>query len=208
MIDLLEGSPTSPAAPPSHACRADTQSSVRHRGLRKRQVAVLGAAVVVAGAVVISQMRDGTGESTPTAATIDATAADDENGLPVLDLPKPAPAEELPASDGECRADRGDQKSGAGVIAAFNHAYYTQRNGDAARALATPTSSVLPGPELQKVVDAVPVGTNYCLRTVALSGGVYLADLSVMQPAQPVKRGTQTITTVTIDGKWFVDIFT
>jgi hypothetical protein len=67
---------------------------------------------------------------------------------------------------------------------------------------------VLPGPELQKVIDAVPIGTNYCLHTVELSVGVYLADLSVMQPAQPVKRGTQTITTVKIDGRWYVDIFT
>ncbi|TQC47418.1 hypothetical protein EEB14_20895 [Rhodococcus sp. WS4] len=166
------------------------------------------AAVVVAGAMAISHLRGDDSESTSTAATITATAAADENGLPILDLPDPEPTEEPVASDRECRADRGDQKSGDGVIAAFNHAYYSQRNGDAARALATPTSSVLPGPELQKVIDAVPVGTNYCLRTIELSDGVYLADLSVMQPAQPVKRGTQTITTQKIDGRWYVDIFT
>ncbi|TQC47408.1 hypothetical protein EEB14_20880 [Rhodococcus sp. WS4] len=37
----------------------------------------------------------------------------------------------------------------------------SQRNGEAAGAHATPTSSVLPGPELQKVIDAVPVGTSW-----------------------------------------------
>ncbi|MFD9669487.1 hypothetical protein ACFWAY_49425 [Rhodococcus sp. NPDC059968] len=220
VIDLPGGSPTvgnppgartaapgGPATPPPPG--GPTSFSTRRRGPGKKAAAVMGAAaVVVAGAMAISHLRGGDSESPSTAATLTATAAADENGLPILDLPGPEPTEEPVASDGECRADRGDQKSGGGVIAAFNHAYYSQRNGDAARALATPTSSVLPGPELQKVIDAVPVGTNYCLRTVELSVGVYLADLSVMQPAQPVKRGTQTITTVKIDGRWYVDIFT
>ncbi|NKY75146.1 hypothetical protein HGB39_28120 [Rhodococcus opacus] len=170
--------------------------------------AVAVAAVTVTGGVAFSQLRNGDSETAPTAATTSATAAAEENGLPILNLPEPEQAEQTSASDRECRADRGDQKSGAGVIAAFNHAYYSQRNGEAARGLATPTSSVLPGPELQKVIDAVPIGTNYCLRTVALSDGVYLVDLSVMQPAQPVKRGTQTVTTQKVDGRWYVDVFT
>ncbi|MFC9361308.1 hypothetical protein ACFTZB_32610 [Rhodococcus sp. NPDC057014] len=169
--------------------------------------AVVAVAVAVAAGVAVSQLRSGDSDTASTAATTSATAAADENGLPILNLPEPEQAERTSASDGECRADRGDQKSGAGVIAAFNHAYYSLRNGEAARGLATSTSSVLPGPELQKVIDAVPSGTNYCLRTVELSDGVYLVDLSVMQPAQPVKRGTQTVTTQKVDGRWYVDVF-
>jgi hypothetical protein len=165
------------------------------------------AAVVVTGGVTINHLRSGDSETASPAATTTATVAADENGLPILKLPDPEQADKTSASDGECRADRGDQKSGAGVIAAFNHAYYSLRNGEAARGLATATSSVLPGPELQKVIDAVPIGTNYCLRTVELSAGVYLVDLSVMQPAQPAKRGTQTVTTQKVDGKWYVDLF-
>ncbi|WP_241031871.1 hypothetical protein [Rhodococcus koreensis] len=214
VIDLLDGSPTagnppgartmalgSPATPPL------TPGGGRGPG-KKTMAAVAAAAGAVAAVVAISHLRNGDSETASTAATPSATTAADENGLPILNLPEPEQAEKTSTSDGECRADRGDQKSGAGVIAAFNHAYYSQRNGEAARGLATPTSSVLPGPELQKVIDAVPIGTNYCLRTVELSNGVYLVDLSVMQPAQPVKRGTQTVTTHKVDGRWYVDVFT
>lgn len=100
----------------------------------------------------------------------------------------------------------GDQNSGVGVIAAWNHAYYVQRNAAAARALATPNSSVVPADQLQPFIDAVPVGTNYCLRTKELSEDVYLVDLSELRP-DGAQRITQTVTTKKIDGKWFVDVF-
>ncbi|WP_257015105.1 hypothetical protein [Rhodococcus sp. ACPA1] len=220
VIDLLVGSPTAghppgarttalggPATPPPPP-RSPLPSPRGGRGPGTKTVAAVAvAAVAVASGVAISHLRNGDSESAATAATTSATAAADANGLPILNLPEPEQVEQTSASDGECRADRGDQKSGAGVIAAFNHAYYSQRNGEAARGLATSTSSVLPGPELQKVIDAVPIGTNYCLRAVELSDGVYLVDLSVMQPAQPVKRGTQTVTTHKVDGRWYVDVF-
>ena len=219
VIDLLDGSPTAgnppgarttalggPATPPPPP-RSPLPPARGGRGPGKKTIAAV-AAVAVAAGVAVSQLRSGDSETASTAATTSATAAADENGLPILNLPESEQVEQTSASDGECRADRGDQKSGAGVIAAFNFAYYSLRNGETARALATPSSSVLPGPELQKVIDAVPIGTNYCLRTVELSHGVYLVDLSVMQPAQPIKRGTQTVTTHKIDGRWYVDVFT
>ncbi|MDI9979747.1 hypothetical protein [Rhodococcus sp. IEGM 1307] len=219
VIDLLDGSPTAdhppgarttapggPATPPPPP-RSPLPPARPGRGPGKKTIAAV-AAVAVAAGMAISHLRSGDSETASTAATTSATAPADANGLPILNLPDPEQVEQTSASDGECRADRGDQKSGAGVIAAFNHAYYSLRNGETARALATPSSSVLPGPELQKVIDAVPIGTNYCLRTVELSHGVYLVDLSVMQPAQPIKRGTQTVTTHKIDGRWYVDVFT
>ncbi|MFE7423415.1 hypothetical protein [Rhodococcus sp. NPDC057529] len=199
------GGPTTPPPPP----RSPLPPARGRRGPGKKTAAAV-AAVAVAAGVAVSQLRSGDSETASTAATTSAIAAADENGLPILNLPESEQAEQAEqtsASDGECRADRGDQKSGAGVIAAFNHAYYSLRNGEVARGLATSTSSVLPGPELQKVIDAVPIGTNYCQRTVELSDGVYLVDLSVMQPAQSVKRGTQTVTTQKVDGRWYVDVF-
>ncbi|MDI9979358.1 hypothetical protein [Rhodococcus sp. IEGM 1307] len=202
---MAPGGPATPPPPP----RSPLPFPRGRRPGRKAVAGIAAVAVVVAGGVAISHLRSGDSESASPAATTTPTAAVavDENGLPILNLPEPEQTEKTTASDGDCRADRGDQKSGAGVIAAFNHAYYSLRNGEAARGLATSTSSVLPGPELQKVIDAVPIGTNYCLRTVELSDGVYLVDLSVMQPAQPAKRGTQTVTTQEVDGKWYVDVF-
>ncbi|RYY41903.1 MAG: hypothetical protein EON53_17100 [Actinomycetales bacterium] len=199
------GDPATPPPPP----RSPLPSPRGDRGPGKKTMAAVAAVTVaVAAGVAVSDLRSGDSETASTAATTSATAPADENGLPILNLPDLEQVEQTSASDGECRADRGDQKSGAGVIAAFNFAYYSLRDGETARALATPSSSVLPGPELQKVIDAVPIGTNYCLRTVELSDGVYLVDLSVMQPAQPVKRGTQTVTTQKVDGRWYVDVFT
>ncbi|WP_235157552.1 hypothetical protein [Rhodococcus ruber] len=164
------------------------------------------AGVLVAGTVALGHL-DGSDSASPIAVP-PVAALVDENGVPILSLPAPDPVEERKDTVGECRADRGNQKTGAGVIAAFNFAYYNQRNGEAARALATPTSTVQPGPELQRFIDAVPLGTNYCQKITALSDGVYLVDLSVMRPGQPVERGTQTVTTAHLDGRWYVDAFT
>ncbi|WP_345353365.1 hypothetical protein [Rhodococcus olei] len=225
VIDLLGGAPTSTSrgvastAPRAGAAAAQltapavagSPSRTRLRRPGRTATAALGAAaIVVAGAIAIGQLGGEDPDSAQDAPAQPAGAAPvDENGIPVLNLPEshPAPTIDAPAPVNECRADRGDQRSGAGVIAAFNHAYYSQRNGTAARALATPTSSVRPGPELQGFIDAVPVGTNYCIRTIELSDGVFLVDLSVMKPGVPVERGTQTVTTATIDGRWYVDIF-
>jgi len=222
VIDLLGGTPTGnvppgtpttgavpggPAKPPPTAARR-TRGPAGGRRPYVKTAAAIGMAAAIVAAVVVANDQIREDNPDPTHAAMTAAAPTDENGLPTLNLPEPERVEEPEAAgDGDCRADRGDQKSGAGVIAAFNHAYYSQRNGEAARALATPTSSVQPAPELQKFIDAVPVGTNYCIRTIKLSDGVYLVDLSLMKPGQPVDRGTQTVTTQKTDGRWFVDVF-
>ncbi|MBF4476714.1 hypothetical protein SAMN02745947_05299 [Rhodococcus rhodochrous J3] len=220
VVDLLGGAPTSSAAMPStltaSAAPGPAASPRGERGRRRpgrtAAVAVAAAAVVAAGAITVGQLTADHSAAEPAAS---AEAADpafgpvDDNGLPVLNLPDEtetaAPADS--ETTDECRADRGDQRSGAGVIAAFNYAYYNRRDGAAARALATPTSTVTPAPELQTFIDKLPQGTNYCLRTVELSEGVFLVDLSVMRPGVPVERGTQTVTTAKIDGLWYVDVF-
>jgi len=216
VVDLLGGAPTSPAATPSGlTASAASGPAASPRGERGRwrpgrtaAVAAAAAAVVAAGAMTVGQLTADHSAAEPApSADIEDPASD--NGLPVLNLPaEPDPAAAAdPEATSECRADRGDQRSGAGVIAAFNYAYYNRRDGAAARALATPTSTVTPAPELQTFIDKLPQGTNYCLRTVELSEGVFLVDLSVMRPGVPVERGTQTVTTAKIDGLWYVDVF-
>ncbi|MFF0818081.1 hypothetical protein ACFYVR_23385 [Rhodococcus sp. NPDC003318] len=143
-------------------------------------------------------------ENTAAAAT---TTAVDEDTLPIIDLPDPAATTTAasPEVDDECRADRGDQNSGAGVIAAWNHAYYAQRNAAAARALATPNSTIVPADQLQPFIDAVPAGTNYCVAITPISESTYTVDLTELRPDGPV-RIPQTITTKKIDGRWFIDV--
>ncbi|WP_338132138.1 hypothetical protein [Rhodococcus opacus] len=179
---------TAPAQHPTPPKRART---VALRGGKKTAVAA-AVAIAASGAVGWSVLQPDKSATTtpaaPSAAAQSPTAASDVGD--------------------ECRTDRGDQKSGEGVIAAFEHAYYVTRSGQAARALAAPDSP-LPAPEkIQAGIDTVPIGTNYCLRTITISGGHYSVVLSEMRPGQPATQFTQTITTKQIDGRWFVDVIT
>ncbi len=217
VVDLLGSAPTpSSGATPDAVAPGDARNdalvapavtaqdrSGRHTPQRTRIVAAIAATVVgVAAAVIAGVIWGVAGDDSQNAG--DATQVDG-TGAPVLEL-SDAPAAPVSDLDDECRADRGDQRSGAGVIAAWNYAYYVRRDAVAARALATSNSSVVPAEQLQPFIDDIPVGTNYCVRTKALSPDVYLVDLSELRP-DGVQRITQTVTTAQIDGKWFVDVF-
>jgi hypothetical protein len=156
--------------------------------------------------------------ATPETNTVDNAMPEQDSGLPVLNLPSAEPtttaattATATPTAEaslgGDCAAERGDQKSGAGVIRAFQYAYYIRRDGAAARALATPTSSVLDAAGLQQNIDAVPAGATYCLAITDVDAAIHLARMTVLQPGQPPNSFTQTITTENVDGTWFVATF-
>jgi len=214
VVDLLGGAPSvSPGATDDAVAPGDgvdvavVASAVAPRGPagrrtpRRRRIVAATAVGVAAVAIAGVAWSAGRSDSRSAAAATQVDGAD----TPILELAETptAPASDL---DDECRADRGDQNSGAGVIAAWNYAYYVRRDAVAARALATPNSSVVPAEQLQPFIDAVPVGTNYCVRTKALSENVYLVDLSELRP-DGVQRITQTVTTEQLDDKWFVDVF-
>ncbi|QXC46726.1 hypothetical protein [Rhodococcus qingshengii] len=215
VVDLLGGAPTpSPGATPGSVAPGDAagvaliapavaprRRSLRHAPRRTRVVATIVLVGVVAAVIAGVVWGVGTDESHNAAAATQADGA----GPPILEL-SAAPAAPVSDLDNECRADRGDQHTGAGVIAAWNYAYYVRRDAVAARALATPNSSVVPAEQLQPFIDDIPVGTNYCVRTTALSQDIYLVDLSELRP-DGVQRITQTVTTQQIDGTWFVDVF-
>lgn len=215
VVDLLGGAPTpSPGATPDAVAPGDARNGalvapavtpqVRSERRTPQRTRIVAAAAVagVASAVIAGVIWGVAGDDSQNAA---ATTQVESADTPILEL-SDAPAAPVSDLDDECRADRGDQRSGAGVIAAWNYAYYVRRDAVAARVLATPNSSVVPAEQLQPFIDAIPVGTNYCVRTKALSRDVYLVDLSELRP-DGVHRITQTVTTAQIDGKWFVDVF-
>ncbi|WP_032367924.1 hypothetical protein [Rhodococcoides fascians] len=189
---------------------------------RKRRLRRTPAAVLVVGAVAAMVVGTGLAVSaltaddaaTPETNTSDSALPEQDSGLPVLNLPSAEPtttATATPTAEaslgGDCAAERGDQKSGAGVIRAFQYAYYIRRDGAAARALATPTSSVLDAAGLQQNIDAVPAGATYCLAITDVDATIHLARMTVLQPGQPPNSFTQTITTENLDGTWFVATF-
>ena len=106
----------------------------------------------------------------------------------------------------QCHSDRGDQKTGTGVIAAFEHAYYVLRSGHAAHALTAPGSPLPTADKIQAGIDTVPNGTNYCLRTIETINHHYTVVLTEMRPGEPATQFTQTITTTHIGGRWLIDV--
>ncbi|MFI5436793.1 hypothetical protein ACHMZP_34175 [Rhodococcus baikonurensis] len=134
-----------------------------------------------------------------------ADETDTSETAPTLDVTPPAPsaAETDPTA---CRTDPGDQKSGPGVIAAFEHAYYVTRSATAVRALTTPDTSLPAVEKIQAGIDTVPTGTTHCVRITPISAGIYSVALTEMRPGQPPAQFPQTITAKELDGRWFVDV--
>ncbi|NRI64845.1 hypothetical protein FEZ60_04730 [Rhodococcus sp. MS16] len=125
--------------------------------------------------------------------------------MPALAVTPPAVTTEPATDPTACRTDQGDQKTGAGVIAAFEHAYYITRSSDVVRALATPDTSLPVAEKIQVGIDSVPVGTTHCVRITPITAGVYSVVLAEMRPGTAPEQYPQTITTKNIDGRWFVD---
>ena len=209
VVDLLTGTTTSeesvavaaPPAPVTTTADAVTQSQRRHR----RRWPVLGGC-----AAVIALAAGGA------AWALTGTTAGDREAVSPSTASLTSPATSVPTSTttmptaaphDECRSDAGDQTTPEGVIAAFEHAYYQRRDAVAARALASPTTTVTDPADLQTFIDKVPVGSAYCVRITPLATNVYLIDIAVTPPGAQTTRNTGTVSTVSIDGRWYVDAF-
>ena len=210
VIDLLGGPPHGAGAdtattttvtapmPPSAPKRPCTKDS---RSPRLRYVAALIVVVALLGWFVL-RLLSGNDES---AQERIADETDTSETSPTLDVTPPVPAAaETDAT--ACRTDPGDQKSGPGVIAAFEHAYYVTRSGTAVRELTTPDTSLPAKEKIQAGIDTVPTGTTYCVRIIPISAGIFSVALTEMRPGRPPAQFPQTITAKELDGRWFVDV--
>ena len=118
-----------------------------------------------------------------TAAPVVAQGAEAEpTSMPALAITPPTVTTEPVADPSACRTDQGDQETGAGVIAAFEHAYYVTRSGAGVRALATPDTSLPLADKIQAGIDSVAVGTTHCVRITPITAGVYSVVLAEMRP--------------------------
>lgn len=219
VIDLLGGtsesattrtpkSPTPSKAPktprPPKPERENPVQNIRHR--------YVAAAIVVLALLGWFVLRLFGGEEPAPTALVDDTSSIEPTPT-LAATPPPLDNEPTPAAEAAdlCRTDPGDQKSGSGVIAAFEHAYYVARSGDAVRALATPDSPLPQGAAIQTAgIDTVPPGTTHCVRITPVNTtdttGVYTVVLAEMRPGQPPVQWPQTITTKQLDGRWFIDV--
>lgn len=198
-----EASKTPKAPKPPRA--PNEPGSLKDEPPRRPYLVRYGAALLLVAALLgwfLLRVFSGSDTSAPVAAQSDDAAP---TVMPALAVTPPAAATEPVADPSACRTDQGDQKTGAGVIAAFEHAYYITRSADAVRALATPDTSLPLAGKIQAGIDSVPVGTTHCVRITAITAGVYSVVLAEMRPGIAPAQYPQTITTKDIDGRWFVD---
>lgn len=212
VIDLLGGTslPTSipgAATAPTHVSARNLLKLLRERDFRSIRLCCVAALTVVVALSgwfalrLLSSDDESTPERIPQAASTSEPA-------PTLDTSPAALAAE-PAAETDptvCRNDAGDQKSGPGVIAAFEYAYYVTRSGAAVRALTTPDTSLSSAEKIQAGIDTVPAGTAHCVRIAPITNGIYSVALTEMRPGQPLAQFPQSITAKELDGRWFVDV--
>ena len=75
----------------------------------------------------------------------------------------------------------GDQNSGPGVILAFNYAYYVERSGVGAAAVAVPNAVASP-PRIQSAIDQIPVGSSYCMTITETAPHLYRVTNTLTRP--------------------------
>ena len=208
VIDLLGGTPHGAGANTAPTVTAPTPPPVPKRPRKRdsrsprlRYVAALTGVVALVGWFVLRLL---TGNDEHAQERI-ADETDTSETAPTLDVTPPTPAAaETDAT--ACRTDPGDQKTGPGVIAAFEHAYYVTRSGTAVRALTTPDASLPAKEKIQAGIDTVPTGTTHCVRITPIAVGIYSVALAEMRPGQPPAQFPQTITAKELGGRWFVDV--
>ncbi|SCY76000.1 hypothetical protein SAMN02799641_02869 [Rhodococcus erythropolis] len=210
VIDLLGGTPHGAGADVATTVSAPTPSPAPKRpckrDFRSHRLRYVAALIVVVALLDWSVLRLLSGNDERAQERI-ADEANTSESAPALDVTPPALAS-VPTTETDataCRTDPGDQKSGPGVIAAFEYAYYVTRSGTAVRALTTPDTSLPAKEKIQAGIETVPTGTTHCVRIRPILPGIYSVALTEMRPGEPPSQFPQAITAKEFDGRWFVD---
>ena len=100
---------------------------------------------------------------------------------------------------------RGDRDSGPGVILAFEHAYYVERDAKKMIALTSDDSRIRNAEALQEGIDSNPENLTHCVRVAATEDdAVWLVEITQTAEDAGAETITQRITTTEEDGQWSV----
>lgn len=107
-------------------------------------------------------------------------------------------------------SDDGNPINGTGAIMAFDYAYYTKRDGEAARELFNPDADAYNADYIQRAINKVPQGTTYSLDiTPVRIGEEYKVKLTLNLPgSEKPAVYDQVFLTEERDGQFFVTSFT
>lgn len=190
-------SPIAPATGPSRSgMPSGTPRSTTGRSRRRPKLllAYLAVVALLAGALVAAFSGDDSPAADSTTATASTTGS--------------APTTTAAPAGPDCSMPIGNQDSGTGAIAAFEHAYYVQRSGAAAHALVSPeapsTAPFTVAANLDAGIATVAAGTTYCLDIDPLRPGVFTLTLTESGPNGPGVQYRQRITTTEVDGRYVI----
>ncbi len=180
---------------------AASPSSLRARPSKLRIVLVLAIAVLLlaaAGGFAFYLLRGGDtkrqGAAGP-ALTMQLSAVTSQHGG--------CPTEQ---SEGVLRgAEPGGTDSGPAAIMWFQHSYYVEHSGERAWQVVAPGAAVAPPALIQRGIDSVPPGTDYCVRVVTQMEGKYSVEVTERRPGGvPTTYDKQTVTTAVADGRTLI----
>ena len=206
-----QGFPPQPPEPPSElpastgAGSSSRRTAVAVGVIGLALVAVIGtiSAFLLAGdqdepepplAEVVAAMSAADGEPPASASDGSSTAADEAAAC------KDSTSADLVTGDGA-----GDRDSGPGVILAFEHAYYNERDAEKMIALTSKDSPIRDVDALQEGIDSNPRDLTHCVRVAATDeDDEWLVEITQTATGSEPETITQRITTTKEDGQWSV----
>ena len=195
---------------PPQPVSTDTPRPARRRPVNARALGITAAAVA---------MTIGVG-----ALAVSAFTSDPDTTPEIEAVSTPAPTSELPApttttaalahswcpesvTDGVVTgAGPCGTTSGSAAILAFEHAYYVERSGAAAREILAPNAQLksATADELQRGIDTIPAGTEHCVSIRAAAPNTYAVTLEQRYSDGTRTTDKQTISTTDAGGRTFI----
>ncbi|MEU1950810.1 hypothetical protein [Nocardia rhamnosiphila] len=157
-LDTATAQPPNPASPPAPETAAGWAHRMPVRAWIALAVSLIGSVMVIAGGVFTLRGGATGAPELPT-----ATAAPPPTLTSATPSTDPTGPEECRGLTGDLVTDSaGDPATVTGVIAAFEHAYYTTRDAAAALLLTGPEAGLDPR-MLAGGIASIPAGTRHCV---------------------------------------------
>lgn len=96
---------------------------------------------------------------------------------------------------------KGDLRTGTGLIMWWEHAYYVERDPDALHSAFAPGAPVASLETMRRAVDAVPVGTKYCVEIVVEAPQRFRVHIDVLEPDGKAVTWGQIMIVTDVEGR-------
>lgn len=177
---------------------------------RRTRATMLFVGVVVAilvllagGAYLLSSVLGGgsSSQAAPLSVPPMATSATDSAGESGAAATTSSECEESESDKATTGAGEGDTDSVAGVVLAFEHAYYVERDAEQVAPLLSEDTKLTNLDALQEGIDSVERGTTHCVHVAAAEDGVAEVELTETAPDGAETVYQQHVTTTREGGE-------